>query len=653
MGIAKMKKFTLLTLESHKESLLENIQSFQEVQFVSLQEKKSENLEFMEKDTQSNLVSDLEGKQAKLKFALEVLDNHMEKEKGLKALMKGKKSMSYNELKRLSSDIDWSSIYTSLKEKDMKLNSLKNDVSKPKAEIKALEPWVNFDAKLSEMKFNSSVAYLGIIPLNLKDDFREDFDSNIKASYVETIGESKDGVNLFIVFHKDYFDEATEILKKYGFSKVEFLYNNSPKESIESLNKNIINIKNQQEKTIEKIKEYINRVEDLQIVYEYISLQLNKAKASENFLRSNKILAIEGWVPEYSMEDLEKVIRSSEGNYYYLEFNDPIDDEEEEVPILLKNNALVTPFESITSMYSLPKYKEIDPTPALVPFYLIFFGMMLSDVGYGLMMLVATGLALIIIPLDEDKRQFVKLLFYLSFPTIFWGVMYGSFFTGAIDISPIWMKPENSVTTILITSMIFGIIHLYVGLGVKAYILIKHKKYLEAFYDVGLWYITLTTAMILLTASFAHISALEPYISVSKYLMIAGMIGLVLTQGRENKSIGAKLAAGLYGLYGITGYVGDIVSYSRLMALGLATGFIGGAFNKMIGLLGSGAKVWIFGTLIFVIGHVFNLLINALGAYVHTCRLQYVEYFGKFYEGGGKPFTPFKPENKYINIIKD
>lgn len=163
--------------------------------------------------------------------------------------------------------------------------------------------------------------------------------------------------------------------------------------------------------------------------------------------------------------------------------------------------------------------------------------------------------------------------------------------------------------------------------------LIRNKRYKDAFYDVGLWYITLTTAIIIVAANFGNITALNPYTNPCKYIMYAGMVGLVLTQGRENKTIGAKLGAGLYGLYGITSYVGDIVSYSRLMALGLATGFIGGAFNLMISLLGNGVKAWVFGTLIFVIGHVFNLLINALGAYVHTCRLQYVEYFGKFYEG--------------------
>ncbi|NFI08281.1 V-type ATP synthase subunit I [Clostridium botulinum] len=653
MGIAKMKKFTLLALESHKESLFEAMQKFQEVQFVNLQEEKSEKLEFMQNDSQSELVSDLEGKQAKLKFCLDILERYVQKEKGLKALMKGKKFMDYNELKNLGQNIEWMSIYNTLREKDTKLSALKNEISKPKGEIKALEPWINFDEKISKAKFNTSTSYLGVLPLNYKDEFRETFDSEIPVSYVETIGENKDGVYLFVVFHNDYFKEASEVLKRYGFSKIAFNYDDSPKETIKALEEEIKSIKKEEIKTIEGIKVFTNKLEDLQIAYEYISLQVDREKASMNILKTDRIVAMEGWVPEESMEELEGLIRQSEDKLYYIEFNDPLDEEEEKVPIMLKNNKIVEPFESITAMYSLPKYKEIDPTPALVPFYLIFFGMMLSDAGYGLVMLICTLLALKTIPMEKATKQMIKLLYYLSYPTIVWGALYGSYFGGIINIPAIWVKPEDSVSSILIISIVFGIIHLYTGLGVKAYMLIRNKRYKDAFYDVGLWYITLTTAIIIVAANFGNITALNPYTNSCKYIMYAGMVGLVLTQGRENKTIGAKLGAGLYGLYGITSYVGDIVSYSRLMALGLATGFIGGAFNLMISLLGNGVKAWVFGTLIFVIGHVFNLLINALGAYVHTCRLQYVEYFGKFYEGGGKPFTPFKPNNKYINIIKD
>lgn len=331
-----MKRFTLLALKSHKESLFEAMQKFQEVQFVNLQEEKSEKLEFMQNDCQSELISDLEGKQARLKFCLDILERYVEKEKGLKALMQGKKSMNYNELKNLGEKIEWISIYNALKEKDTKLSALKNEISKPKGEIKALEPWTNFDEKISKAKFNTSTSYLGVLPLNYKDEFRESFDSEIPVSYVETIGENKDGVYLFIVFHNNYFKEASELLKRYGFSKIAFNYDDSPKETIKALEEEIKSIKKEEIKTIQEIKAFVDKAEDLQIAYEYISLQVDRAKASINILKTNKVVAMEGWVPEDSMKELEGLIRQSEGELYYIEFNDPLDEEEEKVPIMLK-----------------------------------------------------------------------------------------------------------------------------------------------------------------------------------------------------------------------------------------------------------------------------------------------------------------------------
>ncbi|MEL7597975.1 MAG: V-type ATPase 116kDa subunit family protein, partial [Clostridiaceae bacterium] len=188
--------------------------------------------------------------------------------------------------------------------------------------------------------------------------------------------------------------------------------------------------------------------------------------------------------------------------------------------------------------------------------------------------------------------------------------------------------------------IVFGVIHILVGLGMKAYVLIRDKKYIDAVFDVGLWYVSLAGIFMMFSPNFK---------GTGKVLMIIGFVGLVLTQGRDAKSIGGKIGGGIYGLYGITGYIGDIVSYSRLLALGLAGGFIANAFNLMINLIPGSGRI-IAGPIIFIGGHIFNLGINALGAYVHTSRLQYLEFFNKFYEGGGKKFTPFKSVNKFINI---
>ena len=298
-------------------------------------------------------------------------------------------------------------------------------------------------------------------------------------------------------------------------------------------------------------------------------------------------------------------------------------------------------------MYSYPKYNEVDPTPLLVPFYLVFFGMMVADAGYGLVMLIASFCAMKFIKLTKKNEDFARFFFYLSFPTIFFGFIYGSFFGDAVKI-PGLIDPSRDINTILGMSIVLGVIQIFFGLGIKAFVLIKAGKKRDAFYDVGAWLITLISIGLLAGSIMLKWPPIMKYVSIGG--LILGSVVIVLTGGRTEKTKGAQIGQGLYALYGITGYVSDLVSYTRLMALGLAGGSIAGALNMLIAQLPQGIVAIIIGPIIFVLAHVFNLLLGLLGAYVHTARLQYVEYFSKFYEGGGKPFTPFKSSEKYINL---
>ena len=228
-------------------------------------------------------------------------------------------------------------------------------------------------------------------------------------------------------------------------------------------------------------------------------------------------------------------------------------------------------------------------------------------------------------------------------------------------IKAFWFVPLNDPMRMLMYSMAFGLVHLFVGLGIKGYMLIRQKKYLDAFCDVGLWYIFLVGLIMLLFPSdiFASIAQLEPGSvpvvvgQIGKVLSLVGLIGLVLMSGRGHKNIFLRLALGLYDVYNVTSWLSDILSYSRLLALGLATGVIASVINQMGSMVGSGVLGVIAFIVIFILGHTLNLAINLLGAYVHTNRLQFVEFFGKFYEGGGRAFNPFKSNTKYIDIKEE
>lgn len=647
MAIVKMSKFSLLSFERKKDVLLDTLHKFEKVQFINLQEREAEEFQFFNKDSEKVKLSEIEDKIVKIKFSIELIQKFIEKQGTVEALKKGKSTISYDELLQIGTNSNWEDYYVSLKEKEKRLNEIKNEYTKLNSEIEVLNPWINIDAKLSHLKgMKTSLCFIGSIPKFSKDAFLEEFNSKIPYSYVEIISEVKTDLNLLIIMHKDEEKEALEVLKSFGFNNIHLTYEEMPSDVIKSLEEEKQKLLNEEEEIKGAIKEFGEKLEEIEIVYEYYSNLHDKATATENFLKSKNIIVLEGWVPTEEVSNLESTIKDVVGEDYYLTCEEAEKDDSE-VPVLLKNNKIVSAFESITEMYSLPKYNEIDPTPLLTPFYLVFFGMMLADIGYGLLILIATAFALKSFNLDEKQRGFARFFLYLSIPTIIAGAIYGSFFGGIIDL-PKLVDTNKDVIIILIASMALGVVQIFAGLGIKAYMLIREKDYLGALFDVGAWYATLIGAFLLLGGGALGLS--PSIVTIGKYVMIVGMATIVLTHGRENKGVGAKLGAGLYSLYGVSGYVGDLVSYSRLMALGLSGGFIGSAFNIMSGMLGNGIAKWIFAPLIFVFGHIFNLLLSALGAYVHTARLQYVEYFGKFYEGGGKAFKPFKSTNKFINI---
>lgn len=653
MAIVKMNKFMLLAFENQKKSLLEKLQSFQNVQFLDLSKNESSELNQLKSDSASSEISEVEGELSKVKFIIELLSTFSEKPKLLKDLKEGKKSYSYDVLEQITSTSHWHEVYSDLKQKDNKINMNHNYITKLKANIEELKPWESLDTSVESINvLKKSKAILGEIPQGNVDSLRLKLEETTKNYYFEVISSIGRNSYIMVIAHNDDLADIEQLLKSSSFSKIDIQCDGVPKEVIKEYKKTIESINTENNFIQEGMKEHVNKLEEYKVVYEYYSSLLLRLKSTENFLKSKNIVAIEGYYPSELHNDFQSTLKNILGDDYYLESESA---EGDDVPVKLKNNKVFESFENITSMYSVPKYKEIDPTPLLAPFYIFFFGMMLSDAGYGLVMFVGTLIALTTFNLDEDTRKSIKMFFLLSLSTIFWGIMYGSYFGDFIKIAPLWMKPDSNVGLLMIVSVVMGLIQIYVGLGIKAYMQIRDKDYFGAFADVGLWYITLTGAIIWALSAFVDLASLgvpAVIIAIAKYGTIAGMVGIVLTNGRQESSIGGKLGQGFYALYGITSYVGDLVSYTRLAALGLATGFIAYAFNIMVSMVSTSWATIIFGVAIFVVGHVFNLFINALGAYVHTCRLQYLEYFGKFYEGGGTSFEPLKYNSKYFKISK-
>ena len=302
--------------------------------------------------------------------------------------------------------------------------------------------------------------------------------------------------------------------------------------------------------------------------------------------------------------------------------------------------------------------------------------MMLSDAGYGILMAVVTGIVLLKFKrIESGMKKMLQLFFWCGLSTAFWGFMYGGFFGDAIDViaktffgytgetpilKPIWFAPLENPMRLLIWCMVFGLIHLFAGLAVKGYEYLRDKDFVGFVSDIIAWYMFILGLVLMLVPSsiFASIAGSQIVFpdwanTLAKVLTIAGLVIILFMSGRANKNWGLRVALGAYDIYGVTGWLSDVLSYSRLLALGLATGVIANVINMMASMKGNTVIGTIVFIVVFIFGHILNLAINLLGAYVHTNRLQYVEFFGKFYDGGGNSFKPFKTINNHVEIKEE
>lgn len=634
MAIVKMKKIVLAAPQNVRDGILNLLQTKGYVQLIDLKEELTDT-EGLDYFNETKSVSGTELDYNKIKFSYQFLKQYNTQKKSPFAK---REIISKEQFDQIGTRIDWQEIYDKCKEIDESLTKNRNERTKMVLTAEQYNEWAGLDISDRELKDLKRVSYFtGTISNKYEAALYEELNEAYGDVYIEKVSVKKQDLNLFILCHSDDMSGVSDILKKYGFTKVSLDLKSTPLEQVKALNADIETLDSEYDELTKKAVELSERLRDIEKIYDYISNKLEKENSISKLVKTQKTFVLKGWIAEDNTKELEELVEKNFSDAF-IDFEEPLQDEEP--PIILKNNALNEPFEAITSMYALPQYTEVDPTPVLTPFYLIFFGMMAGDIGYGLVLFILAGLALKFMDLEGDSRKLVKLLFYVSIPTIIFGWVFGGFFGDAIPVTPLWVNPVDRPMDVLYVSIALGILHLFTGLGVKAYWFMKNGKVMDAVYDVFLWYLLLTGLIWLLLGGG----------TIPKYMSIIGAAGLLLTQGRANKSLIGKFFGGVYGLYGVTSYIGDVLSYSRLLALGLATGLIGSSFNLLIRLLGSGPVAIIFGSIIFVAGHTFNLLIGMLGTFVHTCRLEYLEFFGKFYEGGGKAFNPLKISTKFIKV---
>jgi len=646
MAIVKMKKFTLFAFEAERKRLLEELQRFGYVNFS-----KSDPIEEFDylKDVEVSTVgNNYVEESTRIKWMIDYVGRFVEKEKGLSALKKGPIVYTFNELEKEANSYDYITDFNELSEISKKIDSNNQKITAIDNSIKEISPWKSIKEPIEDLNsFRKLKFIMGYLPTKSLEKFRTSI-VDLKSTYFEEIDIV--GRNSYcIIFTNQLEKEAVyENLRLNSFSEVNLEIKGIVSEEIQRLEDEKKILEEENSKLTDEIKKFTVNLQKMQSLYEYYqNLSLRNTVVS-NFKATDKLDIIQGYIPADKENNFKELLEKISASKVYLEIEDAKKDDPD-VPIILKNNKIASLFESVTNMYALPKYDEVDPTFILSIFYWIFFGMMVADFAYGFILFVGSGIALKTLKFNDSTKKFLKFFFALSFSTMIWGLIYGSAFGDLITLPTQILDSSKDFMTVLMLSLAFGGVHLAFGLGMKAYVLIKNGNPMDAFYDVFLWYLTLTTVILVIVGKVITLPSIVN--TIAFYGMIVGMLGIIAFGARDSKSIAGRIAGGLYSLYGITSYIGDFVSYLRLMALGLAGGFIAVAINIIVKMLvGGGIVGIIFGVIVFVFAQLFNIFLSFLSAYVHTSRLMYVEFFSKFYEGGGKAFKKFRSENKYIEV---
>jgi V/A-type H+-transporting ATPase subunit I len=489
--------------------------------------------------------------------------------------------------------------------------------------------------------------------------------SSMGEVYVSVMGEKDQEGWVAVLYDESLNQQISDLLVRNSFSRVDIP--SSLKGTVEDEQRSLAGRKEflagEEERIVTEVEaaaeEWIPTVRTLS---DYWTVLRDRYQALSSGYSTEQVVILRGWVPESEVPRVTKAIAPF-GLSAELFLFDPRPDDSP--PSHIVNSPWCLPFENLTRLYGAPKYGEIDPTPLLAPFFFLFFGMCLGDAGYGLVMI---GFFLWFLKkyqrMPKGFQGFFKLFVLSGISTIVVGTLTGSWFGDLVDAFSIFsflrpvknffliLNPMENPMIFLAISLALGVVQLFFGLFIAFYDALRKGNYMGAFADTGGWIVFLSGLLLWGGVSSGFLSANAAFLA--KTLALLGAVVLVTTQGREKEGIVGKAVSGLLSLYSVTSYLGDVLSYSRLLALGLATSAVGVIINMLAGLAGDVPYIgWLIALVLLIGGHIFSIAVNVLGAFVHSLRLQYVEFFSKFYSGGGSVFAPLTYKTSFVSIEND
>lgn len=640
MSVVKMKKLSVL---AHSRDADKLIRRLMRLRCVELRRSETSEDDGLTVHLDEARCAEIERRISNAEAALKTLSKYSERKKGLK-----NERISVR-LDKFSTDGSYARARTIVNEVfgiNERLAELKSEEARQRAVQASLLLWRGYEMPLDYEGTEKTVTLLVTMPTSVNDEMIEAALGDIAASAVR-VGGDKTAACFALICHRGEEDEAARALGGLGMLKAHFEgAKGTAVQNLGEVKKKLAAIEGERAKCEERMRELAKDIELVEILYDAESTTLVAERSKEKLARTEQCVLLHGWIPEGETERVKAVLSKFSCAF---ETEDP--KEEEEPPVLLKNNFFSRTFEWVLGMYSYPKYGTLDPTVIMSIFYFIIFGLMFADVGYGFIMTVACFGAIKLLNPRKGMRNFLAMFGYCGISSMIMGVLFGAYFgnmpqafsenmlgvEGATSNmqTAVLFDPLTDPMSFLLVSLAVGAVHLVAGMAVQFYILIKKGEWVDALCDIATWW--LTFAGIGLAVAF-------PW---GKYVAIAGVASIVLTGGRREKNIIMKLAKGLLALYGAVNYAADLLSYSRILALGLAASVIAQVINTMGTMMGPSVVGFVMMVAVFIVGHLLNLAINVLGTFVHTSRLQYIEFFGKFFEDGGKPFTPAEPSDKY------
>ena len=664
MAVAKMEKIELVFESQYLDDVLLLMQRFQSIHIETGFES---TIPPAKKTVIDKEIREIEKNIQEIQGAHSVLKGR-ESSKMINMLKNsGEKELSLSELTKIVEESNWEEILKEVIDTDRWLQNNRKRRKEVTKLLNELKIWENVNCNpLDFNKLNRSIAVFGSVHKVHAEDFMENLTKYVQdGMYLEKVSDDEERVHFLVFCHASLNDKLIVFMNEFSFSTEEYPFDKPQSEIKDDLEKEELQLLEDEKEIDRLIIEQSKYNEILEFAEDYnLNILLRKKKSVEVTYDGEEITIL-GWILADKSKQFEKLLSESTLSGNYRIFLSPIKDKDiENVPIKLNNNKIFSVYERLTEMYSMPKYNEIDPTPVMTIFYLIFFGMMVADFGYGLAIFIV-GLVVRKINVKRSTKSLVDFLFYLSFPIMGWGLLYGSFC--GVPMAPLinaalgtegyqfgiigMISIQRDIIFITILAIILGFIHILTGLVLQILNQLRVKNYYAMMSSGLAWLLALLGGAFMIIARMTALQ-LDTLFWVGLAFTVIGLAMTVVVPAIEyGKRWYVGVGKGLYSLYGATSYLGDFVSFTRLMALGVAGASVALAFNTILNFLPL-PLMFTLGIVLAIFLHGLNLALTMLSAYVHGIRLQFIEFFGKFYQGGGKKFEPFKPAEKNV-VVSD